>query len=113
MKARNKTAETLETKKTSGKKPSKVFTALGITLTAAVLIVAGVIFYQKAHYKNRWYKNTSINGVDVSGQTLEKSKEKLLFFRGGRIPPPRFFFPREEKGLFLEREFAIIYVKFV
>ena len=83
MKARNKTAETLETKKTSGKKPSKVFTALGITLAAAVLIVAGVIFYQKAHYKNRWYKNTSINGVDVSGQTLEKSKEKLLQVHDG------------------------------
>lgn len=83
MKKRNKNSDTTEAGKTIIKKPSKVVTALGITLIAAVFVVAGVLFYQKAHYKNRWYKNTSINDVDVSGQTLEESKKRLLQVHDG------------------------------
>lgn len=62
----------------SSKKPSKTFLALGITLTAAILIIGGLAAYQKLHYGSRWYKNTIINGVNVSGQTLEESKKNLI-----------------------------------
>lgn len=50
---------------------------LGGALIAAILVVAIVILYHKVHYGSRWYKNTYINGVDVSGQTLEESKKEL------------------------------------
>lgn len=50
---------------------------LAITAIVAILIVAAVLIYHKAYYGSRWYKNTYINGVDVSGQTLEDSKKNL------------------------------------
>lgn len=47
---------------------------------AGVLIVAviAVLIWQKGYYGNRWYGNTTINGVDVSKQTLAESKQKLI-----------------------------------
>lgn len=45
---------------------------------AVVIVGAGVLIYQRGYYGSRWYKNTTINGVDVSGQTLQDSKQKLL-----------------------------------
>lgn len=50
---------------------------LGVTGVAAVA-VAGLLIWQKGYYGKRWYKNTKINGVDVSGQSLEESKKKLV-----------------------------------
>lgn len=78
MKAGNKKTEARKEGQATAKKPSILFVALGITLIVAILVTAGVLIYQKVHYSNRWYKNTSINGVDVSNQTLEESKKRLL-----------------------------------
>lgn len=50
---------------------------LGITLIAAIGLIAAAVIYQKIHYNNRWYQGTFIDGINVSGQTLEYSKEKL------------------------------------
>lgn len=47
----------------------------GIVLVA--VFVVGLLCYN-AYYKNRWYRHTVINGVDVSGQTLEVSAENLI-----------------------------------
>lgn len=46
---------------------------------AAILIAAAVfLVYDKVYYGNRWYRGTMINGVDVSGQTLEQSRENMM-----------------------------------
>ncbi len=50
---------------------------LSVTLIAAVGLITASIIYQKVYYGNRWYQGTYIDGIDVSGQTLEDSKEKL------------------------------------
>ena len=49
----------------------------GVTLVAAIGLIIAAIAYQKIYYGNRWYQGTSIDGIDVSGQTLEESKMKL------------------------------------
>jgi lipoprotein-anchoring transpeptidase ErfK/SrfK len=51
-----------------------------VSVLLGVIVIAGVALavYQKGYYGGRWYKNTTINGVDVSGQTLEASKQKIL-----------------------------------
>lgn len=64
--------------KTSTIRNLKLIWALGITLTLAALIVAGVLIYKNIYYMNRWYQNTTINGIDVSGQTLDESKETII-----------------------------------
>lgn len=63
--------------------------ALGITLVAAILVIAGVIFYQKVHYQNRWYQNTFINDVDVSGQTLEESRKSFCRYMTVMLLPSK------------------------
>jgi lipoprotein-anchoring transpeptidase ErfK/SrfK len=83
MKANSNSSDTMKVKRAFSKKPPKLIMALGITLVAAILVIAGVIFYQKVHYQNRWYQNTFINDVDVSGQTLEESRKKLLQVHDG------------------------------
>ena len=50
---------------------------LGATLIMAIGLITATIAYQKIYYGNRWYQGTFIDGIDVSGQTLEASKEKL------------------------------------
>lgn len=77
MKAKEEKTDTIKTPK-SDRKHSKLSIALGVTIIAAVLVVAGMLVYQKAFYGNRWYKNTFINGANVSGQTLEESKNNLI-----------------------------------
>lgn len=67
---------TLDTgKAASGRR--KLFLALGGILTIAIVVVAGIILQQKLHYQNKWYKNTTVDGIDLSGQTLEESKKNL------------------------------------
>lgn len=76
MKVRKSKTETTE--EITSRKFLKPSTALGVTLIAAILIVAGVLAYRKTYYSNRWYGNTTINGINVSEQTLEESKDKLI-----------------------------------
>ena len=64
--------------KASGKSHSVLFKIMGITAAIAIIIVGGIMLYFNIYYSNRWYKNTYINDVDVSGQTLEESKKKIL-----------------------------------
>lgn len=52
-------------------------TVLIIAIAVAAVFV-GMLAYSKGVYKNRWYKNTVINGVDVSGKTLQESKKLIL-----------------------------------
>lgn len=47
------------------------------SIAAAALVIGGTIFFQHMNYKNKWYADTTINGIDVSGQTLEASREQL------------------------------------
>jgi lipoprotein-anchoring transpeptidase ErfK/SrfK len=52
---------------------------IGLAVVLA-LIVAGIglfLAYYNTSNRNVWFDNTVINGVDVSGQTLEQSKETL------------------------------------
>lgn len=70
-----------ETNATDESKKGRKFPAvicLAVTLGVAVLIIGGVVLYHAIHYKNRWYKNTYINDVNVSGQTLADSKKLIL-----------------------------------
>lgn len=46
-------------------------------LIAAILAFAVYLLYQKIYYGNRWYYGTIVNDVDLSGQTLEESKETI------------------------------------
>ena len=50
---------------------------LGIAGVLVVAVVA-VLIWQKGYYGGRWYGGTTINGVDVSKQTLAQSKQKLI-----------------------------------
>ena len=47
---------------------------LGI-VGAAVLVAAITLIYSRLICRNTWYGHTSINGIDVSGYTMEDSKE--------------------------------------
>lgn len=51
---------------------------LGITVVLAALIFGIIYLYQKGYYNDRWYQDTKINDVDVSGQTLEESRALIL-----------------------------------
>lgn len=48
--------------------------ALGITLAGMI----GIILLYCIYYSNRWYLGTTVNGLEVSGQTMEESKQYLL-----------------------------------
>lgn len=46
---------------------------------AAILIAAAVfLVYDKLYYGKRWYQGTTINGIDVSGQTFAESRETII-----------------------------------
>ncbi|MDO4166217.1 MAG: L,D-transpeptidase family protein [Eubacteriales bacterium] len=47
-------------------------------LVVFILALAGYLLYLKLYYGNRWYQGTTVNGVDVSGQTLEESKKTMI-----------------------------------
>lgn len=49
----------------------------GILLLLAVLGLFGIIFWGNAYYSDRWYPGTIINGVNVSGQTMEESAGRI------------------------------------
>lgn len=46
-------------------------------LIVAILSFAAYLLYQKIYYGSRWYQGTIVNDVDLSGQTLEESKETI------------------------------------
>ena len=75
MSEEKKTQETTNSSIVFSKK--RAILLLSVTAIAAILIIAIVLIYHKVYYADRWYKNTTINGVDVSGQTLESSKKNL------------------------------------
>lgn len=50
---------------------------LYIIIGVLVLVFVGLIGYYNISYKNKWYTNTTINGIDVSGLTLQQSKDKI------------------------------------
>ena len=75
MSEEKKTQETTNSSIVFSKK--RAILLLSVTAITAILIIAIVLIYHKVYYADRWYKNTTINGVDVSGQTLESSKMNL------------------------------------
>ena len=75
MSEEKKTQETTNSSIVFSKK--RAILLLSVTAIIAILIIAIVLIYHKVYYADRWYKNTTINGVDVSGQTLESSKKNL------------------------------------
>lgn len=52
----------------------KLYIILGIILAATILSAVILFMVGKSHYEACWYNGTSINDVDVSGQSLEESK---------------------------------------
>ena len=62
--------------RTGGAKKWVVRIVIGL-LAAVLVAMVGMLLFQKLYYENRWYKNTRVNGVDVSGQTLEESKSQI------------------------------------
>lgn len=54
-----------------------MYVTAGITIVG-ILILAAYLLYQKIYYGNRWYEGTMINDVDLSGQTLEESRETII-----------------------------------
>lgn len=60
---------------------SKKKKALIIVLVVLCVIVAALLaffIYVKAAYGSKWYRNTTINGVNVSGKTKDESKKMIL-----------------------------------
>lgn len=51
--------------------------ALGITIVLAVMVMAGILLGKTLYYRDRWYGSTTVNGITLSGQTLEESKKEL------------------------------------
>lgn len=50
---------------------------VGIMAGVVVLMLLGFIVYLHIYYGSRWYPGTTINGIDVSKQTLEESRKEL------------------------------------
>lgn len=48
--------------------------------SVAAIIIAVTVFlvYDKLYYGKRWYQGTTVNGIDVSGQTLAESRETIM-----------------------------------
>lgn len=55
-------------------KKKKIGIALGIILVG----INGIILFCLIYYSDRWYPGTTVNGLEVSGQTMEESKRYLL-----------------------------------
>jgi len=77
-KAKKKKSRKAKKEKNSRKKRKPLLIAAKITIAAAIVIICGTMLYYHIYYSNRWYKNTYVNDVDVSGQTLEQSKKTVL-----------------------------------
>lgn len=77
MTKRNETTQKKDKISLDNLKNLDIRIVLGASLIVAILIVAGVLLYHKIYYQNRWYKHTYINQVNVTGQTLEESKQTL------------------------------------
>lgn len=81
-KARSEKKHAGRNKKSRERAPKKsrnpLFKAIRITIAAAIVIVCGTMLYYHIYYSGRWYKNTYVNDVDVSGKTLEDSKKIVL-----------------------------------
>ena len=61
-----------------GKNNSKL--VRNIAVISISLIVGGVVAItagRKIYYQNRWYPNTKVNGLDVSGETYATSLELM------------------------------------
>ncbi len=48
-----------------------------LVVVAVLVLFLGFILGRKLYYNNRWHKNTTINGTDVSGMTKEEANKKL------------------------------------
>lgn len=66
----------MKTKATKTRTNSKkiLWILLGGFFALSVISIIIILLYHKIHYENRWYKNTYINGINVSNMTLEESK---------------------------------------
>lgn len=51
---------------------------IGIVLGIALVGINVIILFWMIYYSNRWYPGTTVNGLEVSGQTMEESKRYLL-----------------------------------
>lgn len=58
-------------------KKRKIGIVIGTLAGVIVLVTVSFFVYIHIYYSGKWYPGTTINGVDVSKQTLEESKEKL------------------------------------
>lgn len=81
-KERNNQKDTEKKKRGGEKVPKKsrnpLLRAVRITIAIGIFILCAVALCHHIYYSGRWYKNTYINDVDVSGQTLEDSKKIVL-----------------------------------
>ena len=59
------------------KKRKKLKLTLFIVIAAVAACILGIAAYSKGMYRNRWYQNTKINGIDVSGMSLSESVKTI------------------------------------
>lgn len=59
------------------KKRKKLKLTLFIVIAAVAACILGIAAYSKGMYRNRWYRNTKINGIDVSGMSLSESVKTI------------------------------------
>ena len=60
-------------------KKKKIWLIILIIIAAAIVAAAIALFYySRVTYKNLWYPKTTLNGVDVSGMTLEESRKAVV-----------------------------------
>jgi hypothetical protein len=59
------------------KKRKKLKWTLFIVIAAVAACILVIAAYSKGMYRNRWYQNTKINGIDVSGMSLSESVKAI------------------------------------
>lgn len=57
--------------------PKRMRNVVIIACLCVVVLMMIALFVTKLYYKNRWYPNTSINGIDVSDMKYEEAKEEF------------------------------------
>jgi flagellar basal body-associated protein FliL len=61
-----------------GKAKRVVMIILIVIAAALVAALIALFYYSRVEYKNRWYPHSTLNGVDVSGMTLEESRAAVI-----------------------------------
>ncbi|WP_026835061.1 L,D-transpeptidase family protein [Eubacterium xylanophilum] len=56
----------------------KVLIGSAISVAVILLVLGAIIVYRNIHYNDIWYDSTIVNGIDISGLTVDEAKNKIL-----------------------------------